>query len=127
MRKPPPSYIANFDSMAAMVRGTANCLNHQGLPVLGIMPSQGGLALQLAGNLVQHLPWQIKDKLYAYGGWGEALPARKLHKAKIDRIEEWITGLYPRRKYPAIAMVHPTEPQCTFTLHWGFPGCRRHS
>jgi hypothetical protein len=104
MRKPPPFYIANFDSMAAMVRGTANYLKQKGVPVLGTMPAWSGPAVRTAGNLIQQLPWQVKDQLYALGGAGEALSPRKLHKAKIERIEEWVIGLYPRRKYPAIAL-----------------------
>ncbi len=99
-----PGYIANFDSMAAMVRGTANCLKGKDLPLTGAMPRWTGPGMLVAGSLINRIPRPARKMVYIWSGWGEAISPRRIHKAKVERIAQWIATLYPRRKYPAIAI-----------------------
>jgi hypothetical protein len=97
MKKSAPTYIANFDSAAAMVRATANFLNGQDFPALGL-----GSALKPLANLVNLTPEKLRDQIYALGGGNEAIPARKLNSVSAERISQWITSEYPQRPYPAV-------------------------
>jgi hypothetical protein len=100
----PTSYIADFDSAAAMARASASYLHGRDFPLLGAMPKWRSLDMRLIASLVNRMPKQIKEQIYIWSGRYEAISARKLHKANMERIAEWVVGLYPQRKYPAIAV-----------------------
>jgi hypothetical protein len=46
----------------------------------------------------------LKERVYIWSGRYEAIAARKLDEAKTERIAEWVVSLYPKRKYPAVAI-----------------------
>src|SRR5919198_758707 len=99
-----PGYIANFDSATAMVRALANYLAGKDFPLLGTQPKGGALGMKLLASAVNWMPRYVKEQVYIWSGWREAIAPRKLHTAKTDRIAEWTVSLYPQRQYPAIAL-----------------------
>jgi hypothetical protein len=97
-----PRYIANFDSAAAMLRSLSNALQGSDFPLLGTMPNAAGPAMRKLGAFVNMLPRGLRERIYALGGAGEAISGARVHKVDTDRLASWMTGLYPRRRYPAV-------------------------
>jgi hypothetical protein len=60
--------------------------------------------MRVIATIVNLLPKRLKEQVYIWSGWLEAIPPQKLHEAKMDRIAEWVVSLYPTRKYPAAAI-----------------------
>ncbi|MGH7826272.1 MAG: hypothetical protein ACREQ7_14000 [Candidatus Binatia bacterium] len=60
--------------------------------------------MKLVANILSGMPEPIKEQVYIWSGRYEAIAARKLEKAKTERIAEWVVSLYPQRKYPAVAV-----------------------
>jgi hypothetical protein len=100
----PTSYIADFDSAAAMLRALANYLHGQDFPLLGALPRWAAPEMKVIATLVNRMPKRMKEQVYIWSGWSEAIAARKLHNAKTDRIADWVVSLYPKRRYPAVAV-----------------------
>lgn len=61
-------------------------------------------AMKFLATVVNHTPDFIKEQVYIWSGRFEAMAPRKLRQAKIERIPEWVIGLYPQRQYPAVAV-----------------------
>ena len=99
-----PHYIANFDFATAMVRALANYLARKDFPLLGAQPTWTAPGMKLLARAVNWMPCYIKEQVYIWGGWSEAIAWRKLHQAHTDRIAEWLVSLYPQRQYPAVAL-----------------------
>jgi hypothetical protein len=95
-----PRYVANFDSMTAMLRATARYLRGKDFPGMGIVPAFA----EPVGALVNALPRHARETLYIYGGWGEAINPNKLHKVRAEAISRWVAGEYPQHEYPAVAI-----------------------
>lgn len=60
--------------------------------------------MRVMASLVNRMPRQLREQVYIWSGWSEAISQRRIHKAKADRVAEWIVGLYPKRRYPAVAV-----------------------
>src|SRR3954453_24093403 len=58
--------------------------------------------MKVVGAAVNALPKFAQEWVYIVSGAMEALPARRVHEAKTDRIAQWLVDLYPRRKDPAV-------------------------
>jgi hypothetical protein len=114
-----PRYIANFDSMAAMVRGIGRYLRGKDLPGMGIaIPAN---STEPVGLLVNGLPRRAREFIYTYGGWGESIPSRKLHKVRAEAISKWIVSEYPNRQYPAVAVGSSTGALVHLCTALGIP------
>jgi hypothetical protein len=100
----PTSYIADFDSAAAMLRALANYLRGRDFPLLGAMPRWRSFDMKGVAHLVNRLPNPVKEQVYIWSGRYEAIKPQKLRKAKTEKIAEWAVSLYPRRQYPAVAV-----------------------
>ena len=95
----PPRFIANFDSSTAMVRAPANLLHGRDFPALGLSPLLKPLAAR--ANL---LPQSVRRRIYSFSGWNEAIPARRVGKARSEKVSRWVAAEYPDRTYPAVAI-----------------------
>jgi hypothetical protein len=100
----PTSYVADFDSAAAMLRALANYLRGRDFPLLGAIPRWRSFDMKLIGNVVNRMPDRLKEQVYIWSGRYEAIRPQKLRQANTDRIADWAVSLYPKRKYPAIAV-----------------------
>lgn len=90
-------YIADFDSSAAMVQALGRFLHGGNFPGLGLPPAIQ--AIQLATNL---LPRSLRKRVYAFGGWVEAVRPERLRSFRADVVARAMVDLYPRRRYPAL-------------------------
>jgi hypothetical protein len=90
-----PGYVANFDSAAAMLRALARFLHGKDFPALGVLRPLTPLA-----PLVDRLP----PAAYRWSGAIEGIGARRLGSVSAERIARWAVGLYPARRYPAVAL-----------------------
>src|SRR5438876_5656222 len=104
MSRPKPAYVANFDSATAMLQSLACFLRGEDFPMLGVLPLWMGPGMKLVAATVNALPKFAQELVYIFSGAMEALPVRRLHEAKTDRIAEWLVDLYPLRKYPALML-----------------------
>ena len=99
-----PEYIADFDSAMGMLRALSRHLDGQDYPLLGTLPRWSGLPMRAVGTLVNHLPRWIQEQVYIWSGWCEAISVNKLKTVDAEQVAEWIVSLYPKRKYPAVAI-----------------------
>lgn len=95
----PPRFLANFDSGTAMVRSTGRFLRGKDFPGVGIAPPAKPLAA-----VVNALPRQIRETMYVWSGYGEAIPADRLGDVRAEELSTWVTNEYPEREYPAVAI-----------------------
>jgi hypothetical protein len=100
----PTSYIADFDSSVGMLRALANYLHGRDFPLLGALPRWRAFDMKLFASALNRMPSWVQEQVYIWSGRFEAIAARKLERANTDRIAEWVVELYPKRKYPAIAI-----------------------
>src|SRR5438105_15158784 len=97
-----PASIANFDSATAMLRALANYLRGEDFPLLGTMPRWMEPVMRLVGAAVNTLPRSLREQVYIWSGWNEAIPQKKLRTASAERVAEWMATLYLERKFPAV-------------------------
>ncbi|CCH32341.1 hypothetical protein ABZ816_24600 [Actinosynnema sp. NPDC047251] len=98
----PQRAVASFDSASAFLRVLAGHLHGRSSPVLGLGP-----AARAAGRvlpLVNRLPVAVREALYTWSGWSEAVREGRLHDVDSDEIARWAAGHYPRRRYPAVVI-----------------------
>ena len=100
----PTSFVADFDSAAAMLRALSNYLHGWDFPLLGAQPRWTAPVMKLLAGALNRMPDSAKEQVYIWGGRFEAIAPRKLRQARAERIAEWVVGLYPRRKYLAMAI-----------------------
>jgi hypothetical protein len=99
--KPP---VANFDSATAMVRALANFLHGRDFPLLGELPPWSEPVMRGVGRLVNGLPRVLREQVYIWGGWAETVGPRRLRAARAEDVAAWMVGLYPQRRFPAVAI-----------------------
>jgi hypothetical protein len=102
------TYVANFDSAAAMMRAVARTLDGRDFPTLGVTSP-----LEVLEPVLPLLPDRLVEQLYIWGGAAEAAPAERMSDVNGERISRWVVGEYPSRQFPAAfvgssngAMVH---------------------
>jgi hypothetical protein len=93
--------VAKFDSATAMLRALAAFLHGRDFPMLGGRAQAEPVAAGLLG-LVNRLPERPREQLYIYSGWSEASPPGRLASVRSEALAGWVTGHYPRRRYPAV-------------------------
>ena len=99
-----PKYLADFDSATAMLRALAAHLHGRDVPLLGAMPRWAGPPMRALGAVVNAMPNAIREQVYIWSGWLEAIAQRRVNEIDGDAITGWMAGLYPRRSYPAVAI-----------------------
>jgi len=99
-----PNYIANFDSATAMLRATSRYLRGEDFQTLGVVPEALEPAVRLVGAGINALPRRLREMVYTYGGWNEAIRPDKLGSVSAERVARWMVSEYPSRPYPAAAI-----------------------
>lgn len=93
-----PRFIANFDSASAMLRALGRYLRGKDFPRLGMLPA----AMDPLAPVMNSLPSNVKDQVYTWSGWAEAVPPEKLGQMRAEAISQWMVSEYPRVPYPAV-------------------------
>src|SRR5204863_9291693 len=70
--------IANFDSATAMLRALASHGRESDFIALGSFPKWSTPFMGLVGALVNHLPEVVRNAVYTWSGWTEAVAQRKI-------------------------------------------------
>lgn len=91
-----PSGIARFDSATAMAQAVGAFLHGRDVASLS-----GSPLLDRTMHVVNRLPRRARELAYSVGGMTEAVAPGRVARLPFDAISEWITGLFPRRPYPA--------------------------
>src|SRR5947209_6146747 len=100
MPLPATDAIADFDSASAMLRALGRFLHGKDYPGLGINPD----SLEPVGLLVNQLPRFLREQVYIWSGWAEAIPPADLSRVSAEEISRWVVAEYPRRQFPAVAI-----------------------
>lgn len=96
----PDRAVASFDSASTFLRVLARHLHGEGSPALGL-----GWAARSVSRLLpvgNHAPSAVREQLYIWSGWSEAVRREQVGAVDTDAIAEWACARYPRRKYPAV-------------------------
>lgn len=96
----PKRAVASFDSASTFQRVLAQHLHGKGSPALGLGPAARAVSHLLP--VVNHAPPAVREALYIWSGWSEAVRPRQVDAVDTDAIAEWACEQYPRRKYPAV-------------------------
>lgn len=95
-RKPP--FIADLDSATSALQATANYLwGEDKRPLRWLSP-----AAPLIAPVLDALPNRLAELMYSWGGWIDAIPARRLSELETESVSQGIIDMYPRRRYPAV-------------------------
>lgn len=92
-------WIAKFDSAAAMLQATARFLQGRDFPALGTRSP-----LRFLTPFLNALPGSLREWIYTWGGWSEAINPRTLKQVRAEAICRWAVNHYPRHSYPAIML-----------------------
>lgn len=96
----PKRAVASFDSASTFHRVLAQHLHGTGSPALGLGPAAGAMSHVLP--LVNRMPRGVRESLYIWSGWSEAIRQGQAGTVDTDAIAEWACEQYPRRTYPAV-------------------------
>ena len=72
--------------------------------MLGVVPGALAPAMGSVVVAVNALPVRMRESVYAWSGWNEAIPPEKLGRVRAEEVSRWMVGEYPRRRYPAVAI-----------------------
>jgi hypothetical protein len=96
----PGRAVASFDSASTFLRVLAQHLHGKGSPALGLGPAARTTSRVLP--VVNKLPGGVREALYTWSGWSEAVPKDRVGDVDAEAIAAWAAGQYPRRRYPAV-------------------------
>ncbi|WP_433447176.1 hypothetical protein ACQPXS_04640 [Streptomyces sp. CA-142005] len=94
--------VASFDSATGMLRALSRFLAGRDTPALGTLPAAFELPLSGVLGALNRLPIAARERVYAASGWAEAIPRHRVGDVRSEALAEWVTGHYPRRRYPVI-------------------------
>src|SRR3954452_471438 len=96
-----PREIAGFDSASAMVVALARFLHGQDTPPLG---KPAFRTLRPVAAVVARLPERTRQEIYSVFSGAEGRRPEELTTLDVDVVARRIAGVYPRRRYPAVAI-----------------------
>lgn len=111
-----PWYTANFDSASGLVKALGNCLHGKSFPGVGSVPNS-----ELFAKMINAIPWQLQRALYVKGSAKGAVDPQRLKEVDDEEFTRWVTGLFPKRKYPAILIGSSSGPAVHLGAAMGIP------
>ena len=101
MSNPSPKYVADFDSASAMMTGLGRFLNGRDFPALGNPLYE---PLRPLAGAINAIPKGSRERIYTFTGATEGIPPDRAGTVDGGAISRWVTGSYPQRPYPAMAI-----------------------
>ena len=96
-----PREIAGFDSASGMVVALARFLHGRDTPPLGRPAFR---ALRPVAAVVAGLPVATRQWVYSVFSGAEGRPEADIARLDVDTVSAAVAGVYPRRRYPAVAI-----------------------
>jgi hypothetical protein len=93
----PADSVALFDSATALLAALAAALHGKPFPHIG-QPAIYSPLIRAGG----HLPWPLLRAIYTRIGAAEGVDPARLADLDLGAVARWLTGQYPRRRYPAV-------------------------
>ncbi|HET7910300.1 MAG TPA: hypothetical protein VFL19_06295, partial [Nitrospira sp.] len=84
-----PPYLADFDSASAMLSALSRFLHGRDFPMLGAVPPWAGPTVKAACGLVNRLPAVLREQIYIWSGWLEAIAPRRLERVSEMDLARW--------------------------------------
>jgi hypothetical protein len=98
MPYPIEKLIIQFDSSAALLKSLALYHHQQDFAKGGLVP---GIP-SWASHLVNRTPRLIRQHLYSWSGWVDALRKPVINHINPYEVAQWAVSLYPPKEYPGI-------------------------
>lgn len=114
--KEKPAFVASHDSATAMVMALGDFLKEKEFKGVGAVPSN-----ELYAKFVNSIPAFLRKKFYSWSGKVPAIPAGKVGDIDASEIDRWICSLYPKRRYPAVAIGSCNGAAIHFCAAMGIP------
>ncbi len=92
-----PWFTADLDSSSGLAKALANCLHNKSFAGVGTLPSS-----RFLGRLMNRIPSNLQKNIYVYGSAKGAKDPGHLGKVDSNQFSEWISNIYPPKKYPAL-------------------------
>jgi hypothetical protein len=89
-----------LDSATAALRATSKYLHGKEFRTGGIAP---GLAASIQDG-VNHLPDRVIEMISTWSGWSNASSPSVVDRVEAETLSSWVANLYPKRRYPAVAI-----------------------
>lgn len=96
-----PREVAGFDSATAMLIALARFLHGRDTPPMG---KPAFRALGPVASAVAMLPEPVRQQIYSVFSGAEGQPEQRLAALDAEKLADAVTGLYPARQYPAVAV-----------------------
>src|SRR4051812_42619974 len=90
--------VVQFDSSTALLKSLALCFRDEDFKGGGVTPD----APEWLGTLINATPRTLRQAMYSWSGWVDAIEEKDLDKIDISAIAQWAAGLYPRHNYNGV-------------------------
>lgn len=114
--KDPPWFTVNFDSSSGLVKALAYSLHGKSFAGVGTIPNS-----ILLGKILNFIPAKLQKNAYVYGSAKGAKDPDNLGKVESNQFSEWVSGLFPKQKYPAIFIGSSNGPVVHLAAAMGVP------
>ena len=98
MKKGMNDLIIQFDSSSALMKSLA--LHFENKDFIGVGVTDG--TPEWVGDVVNRVPRAIRQKMYSWSGWKDAMYADGLKDVTGEGIAEWSTGFYPQKDFSGV-------------------------
>lgn len=90
--------IIQFDSCTACMHSLARYIKHKDFGGVGVLEGTP----EWVGDAINAVPPVLREKLYSWSGWKDALGSDEIEKLRSEDISRWVVSVYPQKKYPGI-------------------------
>lgn len=111
-----PHFLASHDSATGMVMALSDFLKGKPFEGVGAVPTN-----ELYATFINTIPITWRKKLYSWIGAFSATSGEKAGDLDASLIDKWVFDLYPKRKYPAIAIGSSNGAMVHFCAAMGIP------
>lgn len=94
-----PSFLSRFDSATSVAGSLSSFLHGKPFEGVGAIPTN-----ELYATFINSIPSSWQEKLYTYGGVSDSASYKDVHRLNAGEIDKWIYNIFPKKKYPAIAV-----------------------
>lgn len=94
-----PNFVAGFDSTTAFIGGLSSFLKGETFSGVGATPTN-----EVYAKFINSLSNSWKEAVYLWGGIFDAASHKKVDQLDATQLDKWIYNIYPKKKYPVIAI-----------------------